>query len=212
MIRKLGLGIVYVGIAYLLYLYGSRILDWMQGADNLLLVILAASLMALFPVIPYPVVGGVIGAAFGPLLGGAVTWTGSTAASLLMFLFVRYGYREWGERLLHGGKGLDKLTAAFERNAFLSILFTRMIPFVPSIFVNVYCALSRVPFLTYAAASALGKVPAMLLFALAGDNLASDPKRLLGTLAGYGVFLAVMAGLNRLWKRKQGLPVGKPGA
>jgi len=197
--KKLVLAALYAGAAVAIYLYGEPLLAWLRGADNPVIVALAATLLALFPVIPYPLVGGVIGAAYGPAVGGLVTWIGSTAASLIMFALIRYGFREWGVHLLHGSPVVDKLTTQFERHAFLAILFARMLPFVPSIIVNAYAALSRVSFSAYAAASALGKIPAMLLFAIAGDQLLTAPRNIVLAIAVYGAFLGVALLVYRRW-------------
>ncbi|MGG2200866.1 TVP38/TMEM64 family protein [Paenibacillus validus] len=204
MYKKLGLAILYLGIAYLIYIYGDVILAWFYPSNQVAVVIIIATLMALFPVIPYPVVGGVIGAAYGPALGAVITWAGSATASMLMFLFIRYGYQEWGVRILHRHNSLGKITALFEQNAFLAILFTRLIPFVPSILVNIYSALSRVSFAAYAAASSLGKIPAMLLFALVGDHLMTEPGNIVITIGIYGVFLGLIVLIYHLWKKKRG--------
>lgn len=131
MVKKLGMALVYVAVGVLIYYKGEFILAWIRSTDSIMLTMLVAVAMALFPVIPYPVVGGVIGAALGPVIGGMVTWVGSTAASILMFMFIRYGYQEWGNRALHRYNSLGKVTTMFERNAFLTILFTRLIPFIP---------------------------------------------------------------------------------
>lgn len=203
MLKKLLMALSYAGVAIVIYLYGEAILTWFQQTENLLLVALMATVMALFPIIPYPVIGGVIGAALGPSLGAAITWIGSAAASILMFLFVRYGFQEWGERALHRYKSIDKVTTLFERNAFLAILFARLLPFIPSIIINVYAALSRVSFLSYAIASSIGKIPAMLLFAMVGDNLMSDPKSSLTTIAVYAVFLIISLTAYRLWQKRR---------
>ncbi|SCW65563.1 Uncharacterized membrane protein YdjX, TVP38/TMEM64 family, SNARE-associated domain [Paenibacillus tianmuensis] len=203
MFKKISLALLYTVAAYLIYKYGEEIVAWFQAPNHMALVIVAATAMALFPVIPYPVVGGFIGAAFGPVLGTAITWTGSTAASILMFLFVRYGYQEWGERMLYRYERLSKLTVLFERNAFLTILFARLVPFIPSIIINAYSALSRVSFGAYAVASALGKIPAMLLFAFVGNTLMSEPGTVALTIAIYGGFLAVTLLVYRQWKRSK---------
>src|SRR5690606_3443694 len=100
-LKKLLLAVLYGVSAVVVYQSGGSILEWLRDTDRIALVMLAAVMMSLFPVIPYPVVGGIIGAAFGPVLGGFVTWFGSTAASVLMFALVRYGFREWGAKLLH---------------------------------------------------------------------------------------------------------------
>lgn len=203
MTRKIALAIFYLVIGYLIYQYADTILSWFQTSQQPGLTVIFATFMALFPVIPYPVIGGLIGAAYGPLIGGLITWTGSTLASLLMFLFVRYGYQDWGEKVLHQYKGTAKITELYEKNAFLMILFSRMIPFIPSIIINVYSALSRVTFTVYAIASSLGKVPAMLLFALIGNNLVTDTRNLLITLGVYGVFMAITLTIYYLWKKSQ---------
>ncbi|MVP00591.1 TVP38/TMEM64 family protein [Paenibacillus lutrae] len=203
MYQKISLAVFYIVIACLIYVYGEALLAWFGESDHAPMAAGLATLMALFPVIPYPVVGGVIGAAFGPVLGGFITWVGSAAASVLMFLFVRYGYQEWGARLLKRSGRLGKVTALFERNAFLAILFARLVPFVPSILINVYSALSRVSLLSYTVASSLGKIPAMLLFAFVGDNLMTEPRNVLITIGVYGVFLLITLGIHRLWKGKK---------
>lgn len=198
MLKKVGMAAAYIAIGCLIYVYGSDILQWLQSADNLVLVTLMATVMALFPVIPYPVVGGVIGAALGPMAGGVVTWAGSAMASILIFAWVRYGYAEWGSRLLHGQHRLGRVTAMFERNAFLAILFSRLIPVIPSIFINVYAALSTMSFLSYSVASSLGKIPAMLLFVLVGDNLMTNPSNIILTVGIYAVFLGVTLWIYKL--------------
>jgi uncharacterized membrane protein YdjX (TVP38/TMEM64 family) len=203
MYKKLGMAILYLGIAYLIYMNAHVLLQWFHGRNNVLIVMIMATLMALFPVIPYPIVGGVIGAAYGPALGGVLTWAGSATASILMFLFVRYGYQSWGVRVLHRYRSIDKITTLFEKNAFLMILFARLIPIIPSIIINIYSALSRVSFITYAIASSVGKIPAMLLFALVGDNLVSDPKSIILTIVVYGAFLGVTLYVYHLWGKKQ---------
>ncbi|WP_281883480.1 TVP38/TMEM64 family protein [Paenibacillus sp. YYML68] len=203
MIKKIGMIVVYVVASYFIFKHGDVLLGWLQQSDRLLLVALFATLLALFPIIPYPVVGSVIGAAFGPMLGGLLTWVGSAAASVLMFLFVRYGYQDWGRRLLQRYHRLDRVTAWFERNAFLAIVFSRLLPFIPSIIINVYAALSRVSWLTYTIASSLGKIPAMLLFAFVGDSVVTEPRQLLVVIAVYGVFLAVLLLGYRLWTRSR---------
>jgi len=201
MYKKIILAVFYLAIGYLIYQFGEEILSWLQHTDNVLLVAVMATIMALFPVIPYPIVGGVIGAAYGPIIGGLITWTGSTTASILMFLFVRYVYQDWGVQILNRYKRIGELTGIFERHAFLAIAFARCVPIVPSIVVNVYSALSRVSFWTYTIASSLGKIPAMLLFAVVGDNFVTDPRNILLAVGVYSLFLGIVLWIHRKWRR-----------
>lgn len=210
MYKKLGLMLLYAGFGYLIYVYGMDMLAWVEASNSIPLVILIAITVALFPVFPYPLVGGMIGAAFGPLLGGVITWIGSAAASIIMFLFVRYGYQEWGNRFLHRQNRLGQVTALFENNAFLTILFSRFIPFIPSFMINVYSAISRVSFISYTMASSLGKMPAMLLYAVVGDNLMTEPRNIMVTMGVYGVFISLTLLIYRFWKRKQPIQRAAP--
>ena len=203
MLKKCILALLYLGIAVLIYIYGDAIVAWLRDSGHIPLITATAVVMALFPIIPYPVVGGAIGAALGPVTGAVVTWIGSSVASIVMFVFVRYVFHTWGERVLRRYKRIERLTALFERNAFLAILFARLLPFIPSIIVNVYAAFSRVSFGVYATASSLGKIPAMLLFAVLGDNLVSNPHNIAVTLTVYAAFLAISLWLYARWTRRR---------
>jgi len=209
MYKKIGLASLYIAVAWLLFLYQEPLLRWVEQGDTRLIPLTMgiAVLVALIPVVPYPLVGGVIGAAYGPLIGSSISWFGSTVASLLMFLLLRYLLQGVGTRLLHGQKQgrLDRLTSLFEQNAFVTILICRMVPLVPSIGINAYAALSRVSFAVFATASALGKIPSNVLFAVAGDQALSEPRYLLVTIAAYALFVLVIW-LIYSWWNKQKLP------
>jgi uncharacterized membrane protein YdjX (TVP38/TMEM64 family) len=207
MIKKMGIVIIYIIGAVALFVLHEPLLMWIQSTSpSVLVVILFATVIAFFPLIPYGLVGGVIGVLFGPWLGGLVTWMSSIIASLLFFLVVRYGYQDWGYRVLFQSyKPIHRLADQFERHAFIAILFARILPIVPSVAVNLFSALSRVPFQTYALASALGKLPAMLLYSLVGSSLWSNEEGwTLPSLivVGYVVFLAITVYLYKLWKRE----------
>ncbi|QKS71333.1 TVP38/TMEM64 family protein [Paenalkalicoccus suaedae] len=205
MLRKLSVIIVTAITVFVLAMYHEQLIAWLSenGQESFMITAVIATLMSLFPVIPYPIVGGVIGAAFGPFQGALLIWIGSTCASILFFLLIRYGgFEKKGQEILHGYKATHKITLLFERNAFLSITILRMIPVIPSIIINAYSALSRVPFFIYAIASALGKIPAMTLFAFVGDSIVNNPIDLIYMVLIYGVFLLAVYMFHRSYLRK----------
>jgi uncharacterized membrane protein YdjX (TVP38/TMEM64 family) len=193
----------YLFIALLMYLDGDSLLDWIRqgGTEYTVVTTMLATFFALFPIIPYPIIGGVLGAAYGPISGSLVTWLGSSLASILMFAFVRYGYQDWGKKWLYKYDRLSKVTKMFEQNAFMTIFVTRLIPVIPSIIVNIYSALSRVSFIRYTIASSLGKIPAMILFATVGNSIANNPSDLLFLTLIYGAFLFVVYSAFKLFNR-----------
>lgn len=204
--RLLSIGLYSVAIVAIL-LYRTEITGWLEQAGDVhpLLILIAATLLALFPVIPYPLIGGILGATFGSQLGGLYTWIGSSAASILMFVLVRWLLYDWGQRLLHRVTWMGRVTWWFERSSFLFILSVRLIPFVPSVLVNVYCAVSKVGFWPYAIASSLGKIPSMILFAMLGSQVLANPGSVVVTLAVYGAFIGlVYVGYFKVYLRRAG--------
>lgn len=193
----------YLLIAVFIYVFQEELLVWFQQTKetSIFLTMVIATLFALFPIIPFPIIGGIIGAMYGTFLGGFVTWVGSTLASLLMFLFIRYVFQAIGLKVIHRYEKLDMLTRMFERNAFITILVSRLIPFIPSIIVNCYSAVSRVSFLSYAIASSLGKIPAMLLFAVLGHSFVSSSYEVIIVIGIYAVIILMTIYFYSRWKK-----------
>ncbi|AIC94155.1 TVP38/TMEM64 family protein [Shouchella lehensis] len=201
--KKIIVSIFLVGLGTLVFMYQNHFLSAIEtlGDQSIILTTLIATLLSLFPVIPYPLIGGLIGAAYGPYLGSLVTWLGSSIASILFFTFIRYGYQDIGLKMMHRYQLTSKITSLFEKNAFMTIFITRLIPIIPSILVNTYSALSRVPPMHYIVASSLGKVPSMILFATVGYTLFNDPQQLVIVIFYYLAFLLFVYGGYRLWLR-----------
>lgn len=194
--------VFYLIIAIAIYVFQDELLFWFQQTRDysIFLTMFIATLFALFPIIPFPIIGGIIGAMYGVFLGGVVTWVASTAASIIMFLFIRFVFQSWGLSIIHRYKKLEMVTAMFERNAFITILTTRLIPFIPSVVINAYSAVSRVSFISYSVASSLGKIPAMLLFALLGHSFVSSNEKVFFVIAIYLLIIFLTVYFYLRWK------------
>ena len=66
MVKKATLFLFYVGTAYGIYIYADMIVAWFKAGNYIMLTLAAAIGMALFPVIPFPVIGALLGATYGP--------------------------------------------------------------------------------------------------------------------------------------------------
>ena len=202
--RKIAVLVLFLIFGVLVYLNRFDLVDWIRdyGQRSVVLTTIAATLFALFPVIPYPIIGALLGVMYGPALGSLVTWIGSSIASIIMFIAIRLGFQDWGRKVITRYQSLDKITALFERNAFMTIFISRMVPVIPSIVANSYFALSRVSLGVYSIASTIGKIPSMILFATVGSTLLNNPGDLLFVGLYYVGFLLVVYSCYRMWTRR----------
>ncbi|ASS74613.1 hypothetical protein CIG75_06280 [Tumebacillus algifaecis] len=189
--------------AVLIVLNQEQLLAVMGQAEQMpLLVFGLAVLFAFVPMLPYGLVGGVIGATYGMALGALITWLASTTAAVLMFLLVRYVFAEQAKSFLQRYEKIGRFTDLFERNAFLAILFARLIPIIPAAAVNIYSGLVRVPMRVFLTATALGKLPTMIIFATIGEQALTSGRNLVMVMLLYVVFLAIVYLIYRYTRKK----------
>lgn len=114
------------------------------------------------------VAGGFI---FGTVVGAAAAVTGATIGAVLVFMVARTAL---GEPLLQrAGPRAQQLAKGFREDAFNYLLFLRLTPVVPFFLVNLVPAFAGVRLCTFLTATALGIIPAALVYAFAGTGLDS---------------------------------------
>ena len=163
-------------------------------------MILLAALLALFPIAPYKVVIAILGYAYGTVWAAAISWFGTTIAAVIVYAAVRSLYQEPGRRLLGKYTAIHRFTTAVERRPFQSILLARLLPVIPQMAVNLYAGVASIPFWTYTAASAIGKIPAILLYAWLGSGLADHPVIFAAVAAGLMLLTALFMAAFRWYK------------
>ncbi|WP_308639368.1 TVP38/TMEM64 family protein [Paenibacillus silvisoli] len=194
----------YVLIVALVWLNRTELLHWMKdGEAPLPLILLLVAGLACAPIIPFSVVIGTMGYLYGPLYGALLSLLGAWLACLFMYGLFRYAFREQGRALLRRYKLTERWTSMVERNPFQSVLLARLMPIVPQTAVNMYAAVAAIPFVPYAMASMLGKVPAMLIFAFIGDRISANWQSLMLVVGVYVLFLLVVYGSYRMWQARE---------
>jgi len=114
------------------------------------------------------VIGGIL---FGTVLGGGAALVGATVGAIGIFLLAKSAV---GEHLVRrAGPLAEKLADGFRADAFSYLLFLRLVPIFPFWLVNLVPALCGVSLATFAAATALGILPATFVFAFVGAGLDS---------------------------------------
>lgn len=109
------------------------------------------------------------GAIFGFRLGALLNWSGAMLGATLAYLLARALGADALRRLL--GHRADRLQALAGAHGFWAVLRLRLIPVVPFNLLNFAAGLARVPLRDYVAGTALGLVPATLVYTYFADAL-----------------------------------------
>ncbi|WP_026692326.1 TVP38/TMEM64 family protein [Peribacillus kribbensis] len=166
------------------------------GSPALVMSLLLLSLCVFFPIIPFPVSAGTIGAVFGPLKGSIITLTGSMIGTVLFFFFTRYGYRKWAQQKLKKYPKAQKYENQLKDNAFMAVFIARLIPIIPAPVVNLGCSLSTVNWKVFVLASLIGKIPNILFLSFAG---ASFRYNMWFSVFMYALYLVIIVVINIVW-------------
>jgi uncharacterized membrane protein YdjX (TVP38/TMEM64 family) len=109
------------------------------------------------------------GFAYGPLWGLAIVSPASVAGATAAFLLGRTLLRDWAIRKTRGSPQLRAIERAVEHEGFKLILLLRLSPLIPFNVLNYALSLSNVRLATYVAASAIGMLPATVLYVYLGS-------------------------------------------
>jgi uncharacterized membrane protein YdjX (TVP38/TMEM64 family) len=162
------------------------------GVLSIFISMLFVSICVFFPVIPFPVLAGVIGGVFGTTQGVMVSLTGAMAGTMGFFFLSRYGFRDYAQSKLMGYPKIQEYEDFLNRNSFIAILTCRLIPIIPAPVVNIICGLSNVNWLIFFTASTLGKIPNILILSYAGASFSSNKLFSFGLYGGYILILVLI--------------------
>lgn len=182
--------LLYVSCIILAFMYRYDILAWLKEDHNLLLSMLAATVLAMFPVIPYKLIIAVFGYAYGSWAGAVICWTATSLASAAVYGLVKYMFQNQSLSYLSSVSALDKFTAAVQRRPFASVVLARLAPVIPQMAVNIYAGAAGLPFWSYLAATALGKIPGIALYAFLGGQMFQHPRSAAVAVILYAAILA----------------------
>ncbi len=121
--------------------------------------------------IPGFVVPFVNGAVFGTWLGMLITWVGGVAAASTCFWIARTFGKRFAERICSQFRLAGEINRKLERHAFVAIIMARLVPGVPFDFLSYFVGLTRVRFLPFVTATAIGSAPHAYLYAFMGNSL-----------------------------------------
>lgn len=109
------------------------------------------------------------GLMFGLLLGSAVVVLAATAGATAIFLAARASFGDFLRRRAQGR--VARFSEGFRDDALSYLLVLRLVPLFPFWLVNLVPAFFDVPLRTYVTATALGILPASVVYVSVGDGL-----------------------------------------
>jgi uncharacterized membrane protein YdjX (TVP38/TMEM64 family) len=163
------------------------------GMLSIFISMLFVAICVFFPVIPFPVLAGVIGGVFGTTQGVIVSLTGAMAGTMAFFFLSRYGFRDYAQSKLINYPKVQEYEEFLNRNSFVAILTCRLIPIIPSPVVNIICGLSKVNWVTFFTSSTIGKIPNILILSYAGASFSSNK---IFSVALYGGYILIIFIVN----------------
>jgi len=174
------IGILFIGIAAWVStafdLIGLFSLDRMTGFVNSLgafgpVAFICLCIAGVFLHVPEFLVIALGGVIFGGVKGFFYGWIGALTGSAATFLCMRYFMRDTVQASLNGKfKRLDALDARFAEQGFQTVLMLRLILFMAPP-MNWLIALTRVQFLQYITASALGLIPGVAVICYCASTI-----------------------------------------
>ncbi|KKK33612.1 SNARE associated protein [Mesobacillus campisalis] len=198
--------VFFYGILLLIaFLYRESLLEWLNRGDmtQLPLMFLLGVFFGVVPVVPFSVFAGLMGAKYGVWIGACINWVGSVGASAIFFMLSRHFFVTRFQSYISRFNGIRKFDRIISQNAFIAVLFSRIVPIVPPPVVNIYSGLSMMPFKTYLAATMIGKIPGMVAYAYLGSQLVAPRSSLLAGITLYAGFLTFVLLLYRWWYKSK---------
>ncbi|WP_312470041.1 TVP38/TMEM64 family protein [Neobacillus sp.] len=159
------------------------------GTISIYLSMLLVAICVFFPIIPFPILAGIIGAVFGVAQGVAISLAGAMAGTMGFFFLSRFGFRDFAQEKIVKYPKVQEYQGFLNRHSFMAILTCRFIPIIPASVVNLICGLSNVRWLTFFSASTIGKIPNILILSYAGASFNSNKLYSIGLYGLYMLFI-----------------------
>ena len=166
----------------------------MHYAPALLIAFLVYAAATAFSLPVAIVLSLTIGFLFGRWVGTFIVVAAATVGAALLFVAARYLFADALRKRL--GTVGERINAGFTKNAFLYLLFLRLVPLFPFFLVNLAPAFTTIPVSTFVVATAVGIIPGTFVFVNLGQALGSidSVKGLLSPeLIGSLLLLAMLA-------------------
>lgn len=141
-------------------------------------------------------------ALFGWFNGALISWSSAMVGAILCFILARLLGRDFTEKMT-SKLALESVDKFFQDYGKHTILIARLLPFVSFDIVSYAAGLTSISFWTFVWATALGQLPATLIYSYAGGMLTGGAKTFVfGLLILFAFSILVML-LKQIWSKRQ---------
>lgn len=178
--------------------------DWIDSTGALaplVFVPISAVLGAMF--VSGPILAGVSGYLFGPVLGTVVTLSSAIASAIIASLAGRLGGREGAVRVL-GERRTSWLDHQIEKRGLWAVAGQRLIPGMPDAPMNYSFGALGVPVWQMAAGTMIGSAPRSFVYTALGSVINEPSPWLAASAAIVWIVMAIIGleGVRRMWKKR----------
>ncbi|MBO1511324.1 TVP38/TMEM64 family protein [Metabacillus bambusae] len=185
--------------------YRDFLLNWLNDSDleQIPFLFFLSIVISVFPIIPFSVFAGMMGAKYGIWIGSIINWFGSVGAAIIFFFLARRFFVCELKNYVSRFKGFKNLNNTINQSPFTTVLLARAIYIIPPPVINVYSGLSSMSFKIYFFATAIGQVPAMIVYAFLGNQLFTSVQTFLQVLVIYIGFILIVLFIYRRWLKEK---------
>ena len=157
---------------------------------SILISIMLIVIVGNFPIIPFILAVGIIGAVFGIVNGALITLIGVNVGTLIIFFLTRYSFQSWARKKLNNYRGIRNYDNYFAENTFKNVFFLGgLFPIIPSPIMSSLCGLSDIRWTVFFFASLLGQIPRVLIISISVANFTTHKLLSIGI---YGTYFAAL--------------------
>jgi uncharacterized membrane protein YdjX (TVP38/TMEM64 family) len=148
--------------------------------------------VSFIPFAPIPVLATIIGTNHSFFTGLCINLGGTVTGSIILYWLSKNILQPQAQKIVHKYQHLESFLSLIQTNGFLAVLIGRLVPILPSAGINLIAGISGVTFVAFATATLLGKLPIIIAFSLAGNQLAAGNWQTLIIIALYLLILLVV--------------------
>ncbi len=152
----------------------TKLQDFVQAQGALgALIFVGVYILTTVLAVPGSALTIMAGAIFGSVLGVGLVIVGATLGASLCFLISRYFARDIVSNILNKSEKFQKLDNLTEKNGYIIVAITRLVPLFPFNLLNYGFGLTKVPFKVYFLWSALCMLPGTILYVVGADAVST---------------------------------------